>query len=214
MSFFSRYARFAVFLAVAVTVAAGLSLVVDFRRAILIGFDTGVAVFLGLAIHLFGNSAESVMRKKAAANDPDQYLLTIISFIVGGIVLTALFVELTGAGGRRGIGLAIAGATLLFAWLFANLLFAFHYAHVWYLPRDDGDDCAGLDFPGGDKTPEYWDFAYFAFVLGMTFQVADVNITSQRMRKLALLHGFMAFIFNIVVVALSVGLIGSALGSS
>ncbi len=212
MSFFVRYARFAAFLAVAVLMTAGLCFMVDLRRAILIGFDTGVLVFIALSIHLFSNAQEKVMRRKAAENDPDQWLLTVIAFMVAGVVLTALFVELTGAGGHKGIGLAISGATLLSAWLFANVLFTFHYAHVWYLPGQKGD-CGGLEFPGGDKTPEYWDFAYYAFVLGMTFQVADVNITSQRMRKLALMHGFMAFIFNIVVVALSVGLIGSALSN-
>ena len=55
--------------------------------------------------------------------------------------------------------------------------------------------------------PDYWDFAYFSFVIGMTFQVSDVSINDRHIRRIALMHGVIAFFFDVVIVALSVNLI-------
>ena len=207
--FLTRYARFVTFLAVGGLATLALLTVTTPPRALLGGFDIGVATFLGLTAHLFGKATEASMRRRAADNEPDQHILSLLGLVVVVVVLTALGVELGGGGGHEVI--ALAGGTLLAAWLFANLLFTFHYAHAWYVAGADDKDREGLDFPGDDTTPDYWDFAYFAFVLGMTFQVSDVEVTSQRMRRVALLHGLLAFLFNIVVVALTVSLVGDAL---
>jgi len=90
-------------------------------------------------------------------------------------------------------------------------VFAFHYARRYY--HDEEHTAAqegGLEFPGG-LDPDYWDFAYYAFVVGMTSQVSDVRVLSTRMRKLTLVHGVLAFIFNVVVLALSINIIASAI---
>lgn len=100
-----------------------------------------------------------------------------------------------------------------FSWLLIHTRFAFHYAHCYYnaarlqqgLPTD-----GGLDFPG-EREPDYLDFAYFSFVIGMTSQVSDVIVTSRAMRRLILMHGLLAFGFNVVVMALSVNIIASLL---
>ena len=68
----------------------------------------------------------------------------------------------------------------------------------------------GLDFPGG-LSPDYWDFFYFALVLGMTFQVSDVQITSRKLRRLAAAHGLIGFLFNAVIIALTVNIAASLL---
>jgi uncharacterized membrane protein len=65
-------------------------------------------------------------------------------------------------------------------------------------------------FPG-DEDPDYLDFTYFSFVLGMTFQVSDVNITSKKLRRLATLQGLIGFLFNTVILALSVNIAASLL---
>ncbi len=85
-----------------------------------------------------------------------------------------------------------------------NTIFALHYAHEFY--GDWGGKGSGLDFPG-TREPDYWDFFYFAFVIGMTFQVSDVQITSRRIRRLALFHALIAFAFNTAIVALSINII-------
>jgi len=97
---------------------------------------------------------------------------------------------------------------MLFSWVMIHTTFGFHYAHMYY-DDADGDPkkhAEGLSFPE-EKKPDYLDFAYFAFVIGMTFQVSDVEITSRRIRRLALVHGLISFALNTFVVALTINLI-------
>jgi uncharacterized membrane protein len=93
-----------------------------------------------------------------------------------------------------------------------NTIFALHYAHFFYGDSDDptGAEARGLAFPGHAE-PDYWDFLYFAFVIGMTFQVSDVQIEDHRLRRIALAHGVLAFFFNVVVLALTINIIASLL---
>ena len=79
-----------------------------------------------------------------------------------------------------------------------------HYAHGFY---SDGDQSSfgGLEFPN-EKEPDFLDFAYFSFVIGMTCQVSDVQISSQEMRRLALVHGLLSFLFNTLILALAINL--------
>jgi uncharacterized membrane protein len=88
------------------------------------------------------------------------------------------------------------------AWLLVHTVFTLRYAHVYYEANEDGSDVGGLDFPGHDPEPDYLDIAYFAFVIGMTAQTADVSISGRHLRRLALLHGLISFIFNTTLVAL------------
>jgi uncharacterized membrane protein len=101
--------------------------------------------------------------------------------------------------------LSIAG--MMFSWIMVHTIFTFHYAHMYY---DEGNKATpeswGLEFPGKEK-PGYVDFAYFAFVIGMTFQVSDVEISSRKIRRTALAHGLLAFALNTFVVALTINLI-------
>ncbi|MDP1529263.1 MAG: DUF1345 domain-containing protein [Rhodoferax sp.] len=100
-----------------------------------------------------------------------------------------------------------------FSWLLIHTRFAFHYAHCYYSTRRSPGAAhrGGLDFPG-EREPDYLDFAYFSFVIGMTSQVSDVVVTSRSMRRLTLAHGLLAFGFNVVVVALSVNIFASVVG--
>ena len=98
------------------------------------------------------------------------------------------------------------------AWFLVHTLFTLHYAHVYYCNDDYGSDVlGGLDFPGDDK-PDYLDFAYFSFIIGMTSQVSDVQITSKPMRRLALVHGLLAFLFNALIIALTINTVSGLLG--
>ncbi len=209
MTVVRRYASFAVFAGLLlVLTVAGLAFVHP-AQALLAGFDGAALVFLGLMILRARRDKADRMRARAARNAPDHHVMLALALLILGVVLTAVWVELVAGAGRHGTAVGLAVVTLALAWLFANSLFTLHYAHVWYLAKTPGE--AGLDFPGNDATPDYWDFAYFAFVLGMTFQVSDVAITTKRLRRIALGHAMLAFVFNIAVVALSVSLVGAAL---
>ena len=95
--------------------------------------------------------------------------------------------------------------TLLISWFLTQTVFAMRYAHEYYERKPDGGLQAGLQFPSEDE-PDYWDFMYFAVVLGMTFQVSDVQIAARPLRRLATVHGFLGFLFNTVIIALTVNL--------
>jgi uncharacterized membrane protein len=100
-------------------------------------------------------------------------------------------------------------AAIVLSWVLVHTLFTLRYAHFYYIDalkveRDSIE--GGLIFPE-DKSPDYLDFAYFAFVIGMTCQVSDVQISSKAMRRLATVHGLIAFAFNTAILALFVNII-------
>jgi len=107
------------------------------------------------------------------------------------------------------IGLSI--TALLLSWMLIQTVFAFHYARRYYAPASEDEGlAAGLKFPGVTE-PDYFDFAYYSFVLGMTSQVSDVEVTTAPMRRTTLAHGILSFIFNMAVLAMSINVISGAI---
>ena len=109
--------------------------------------------------------------------------------------------------------LALSLLAVMSSWLLVHTVFGLRYAHMFYGDSDDParqEHAGGLLFPG-DRMPDYLDFAYFSFVIGMTFQVSDVSITSRDFRHLVLLHGMLSFAFNTVILALMINTVSSFL---
>lgn len=178
-------------------------------RAIL-AWDIGGVIFLLSSAIRFAHADPDRMPAYAAAQEEGEW--TIFTLTVAGIAFSfaAIIGEFAGAGppgkNLNPFRLALVVATLLTSWLMTHLTFAYRYAHEYYATgpgRREVD--AGLAFPG-EKAPDYWDFLYFSLVLGMTFQVSDVAVTSRKLRRLATAHGFLSFLFNTVILALSVNL--------
>jgi Predicted membrane protein len=122
-----------------------------------------------------------------------------------------------GTGGARlGGHVFLAAITVVLSWFLIHTVFSMHYAHSYYRtedPDEHGRHGAGLNFPGDeDDEPDFLDFAYFAFVIGMTFQVSDVAITSKLIRRLSLVHALLSFLFNTVILALAINLASSLVG--
>ena len=115
------------------------------------------------------------------------------------------------SGSERALHIALSMAALAASWLFIQTVFAFRYAHRYYqeerLKEPDGP---GLQFPGG-LDPDYFDFLYYAHVVGMTSQVSDVQVTSREMRRLTLVHGVLSFGFNMLILALSINVVAGLL---
>lgn len=179
-----------------------------------LGFDGAALVFLGSLVPLFltGRSTAG-MRQQAANNDANRVLVLAITTLLTVVIMAAIAGELprVAHGGGHWMLVKVI-ATLMLAWLFANVVYALHYAHLFYSPGDvEGEDACGLEFPGGES-PDYLDFVYFSFTLGMTFQTADVNISGKPIRRIAVLHGFAAFVYNIGVIAFTINAIGGAAG--
>jgi uncharacterized membrane protein len=170
--------RFLAFLVVAAVAVPVLIPMLGWRHAIMAGFDLGALVFLVSIGPLIRCAEPAAMRRYAERNDANRVLMLVITIAVSLAVLVAVGSELAEKGAPRSGAVTLIVATLALAWTFANMVYALHYAHVFYLPGDpkaDGtrQDQSGLDFPDTDE-PTYWDFIYFSFTLGMTFQTSDV----------------------------------------
>jgi uncharacterized membrane protein len=172
------------------------------------GFDFAAIVFMISVYPLLADSGAAQMRAHSQANDANRMLVLAITTLVTFAVMAAITGELSKAQDGDLLAIAKLVGTLALIWLFANLVFTIHYAHYYYATDPaKGGDVGGLDFPG-TKVPDYKDFAYFAFTLGMTFQTSDVGIRANRLRHVALLHSFVAFIFNIGVIAFTINALG------
>ena len=111
---------------------------------------------------------------------------------------------------QRELHRAISLLSVASSWLLLHTIFTLHYARLYYAddPTGKADYRGGLAFPDEAK-PDYLDFAYFSFVIGMTFQVSDVEINARHLRRLALLHSFISFVFNTIIVALTISVLSN-----
>ncbi|MFM5950826.1 MAG: DUF1345 domain-containing protein [Novosphingobium sp.] len=178
------------------------------QDALALGFDLAAAIFLVSLIPFLRDFSVTEMRRHSNQNDANRTVILLLASLLAGVVMAAISGELTSARHGEQAAMAKLLGTLALAWLFANSVFALHYAHMFYCGAEDsGEHRGGIDFPGS-KHPDYRDFAYFAFTLGMTFQTSDVQITAPEVRHLVLLHSLAAFVFNIGVIAFTINALG------
>ncbi len=179
---------------------------------LLAAFDLAAAGFLAAIWIMMTRATTADMRRRAQAEDEGRYAVLALSAAVASAILLSIAFALHGIRdqppGAAGLRVALAGVTILLAWFFMNTMFALHYAHFFYGDADGPADAEarGLAFPGR-ADPDYWDFLYFSFIIGMTFQVSDVQIESHRLRRTGLAHGVLAFFFNVVVLALTINIV-------
>jgi len=204
--------RFLVFIAVLLVAVPVLTSMIGWRHGTMLGFDMAALIFLGSLKPLLGTPHAKGMRLHAERNDANRALLLAITVAVTGVVLVAVGSELVEKGSPKAWAMVLVVATLAVAWLYANMVYALHYAHIFYTQGDADDDgiredVGGLDFPS-TKEPNYWDFIYFSFTLGMTFQTSDVEMTNTPMRVVAIFQCLAAFVFNLGVLAFTINVLG------
>lgn len=177
--------------------------VIGTARGTLAAFDIACVLFLVAVTPLLDDSTNEI-RQHARDNDANRTLLLGLTFVVTLVILVAIGSELHGKPDQGTVALVV--ATLALAWLFSNTVYALHYAHLFYSDAEGGD-AGGISFPSC-ATPTYWDFAYFSFTLGMTFQTSDVEVTATGIRKTVIGHCLAAFVFNIGVLAFTINVLG------
>jgi uncharacterized membrane protein len=200
-------------IAVVVGVACYIALPgwLEVAMRLLMAFDIGAIVFVGAVWFMMARASQADMRRRSAIEDEGRHTILTLAAVIAVAILLAIIFELHGSKdlppARQGIHAALAAATILLSWIFMNTMFALHYAHDYY-GEGEGEQvvAGGLIFPG-DDAPAYSDFLYFAFVIGMTFQVADVAIADKGLRRVALVQGVLAFFFNVVVLALTINIL-------
>ncbi len=209
-------ARPRLFICALLGVAAGLLLPSDIRpitRA-LISWNIGVLLYLIASARLMINSTHETIRRHARYQDEGRTVILFLTVAIACASMGAIIAELgpvkNMSGWPKAIQLGLTILTVLNSWLFLHLTFTFHYAHEYYLecarsPDMKAEKRGGLMFPG-TETPQYIDFLYFSYVIGVACQTADVETTSPTMRAVALVHGVLAFFYNTTILALMVNI--------
>ena len=186
---------------------AGLALAGVPGRLVIAWDGFALALMLLLGVRAVG-SAPGEMAAHAEAQEAGEWLVfwvVVLGILASIVAVISEFSALkTASPGVRDLRVALVAATLALSWFAMHVVFALRYAHEYYETAPSGLR-GGLDFPGREP-PDYWDFLYFAIVIGMTFQVSDVQITDRKLRRLAMVHGLLGFAFNTIIVALTVNL--------
>ena len=204
------YARRRTLIAIALGIVAGFLTPESMRLVtrLLIGWDTFVALYLLLVYTMVFSGGGRHVRRNATIQDDGRFLILLVTAIGAFASIAAIVFEL-GEQHRGALELGLATFTIALSWAAVHTTFALHYAHEYYR----GSKTGGLQFPSGDQheDPDYWDFVYFSFVIGMTAQVSDVGITDKIIRRTAMAHGIVSFVYNTALVALMVNIAASAI---
>lgn len=182
---------------------------------LLAAWDAGMICLLVMTWWVMLRSTPDAMRQVAQQQDVSRLVISIV--VTTAACVSVLAIALMLQEGKQtssilfALYLALSLVTILSAWMLVHTIFALHYAHGYY--RDGSQSlqeakAEELDFPG-EVDPDYWDFLYFSFVIGMTSQVSDVEIISRSLRKLALFHSILSFFFNTMVLAMSINIVAS-----
>jgi uncharacterized membrane protein len=174
----------------------------------LIGWDAGGLILLALSWVIITRADASSTRKLAGSEDPGRTLIYVVVLLTSASSLLAATVLARSSGllGQewKDALATLCLATVSIAWATTHTSFTFRYARLYY--REDAEGVGGVTLPG-DGPPTYFDFAYFAFTIGMCFQVSDVCVTSPQIRRTVLLHAIMSFAYNSVILAFVLNLV-------
>jgi uncharacterized membrane protein len=196
-------------LAGAITVIALPSgLVHHLSSRLIIGWNVGAGLYLALALEVIFCSSHERLNRLARLQDEGRLVILALVVLAAVTSLSAIVAELLVVKNLQGAPkywhIALTALTMVLSWAFTQVMFAFHYAHDFYLARSRGET-GGLEFPG-ESRPDYPDFLYFACVIGTSGQTADVAFSSRTMRRIGLLHCVLAYLFNTTVLALSINI--------
>lgn len=185
-----------------VVAAAALIGGLSWSTSVIFGWDAACLVFAIAGLSLMHGADTARMKAVAATQDEGQAIIlgvvTLAAAASIGVVAVELAQDRAGAGLFAVLRVGLVFATVAASWFMVQLIFALHYAHEYYR----GDE-GGLAFPGGEA-PDYWDFLHFSIVIGVACQTADVAFTSKTLRRTGTAHGVIAFVFNTVILALTI----------
>lgn len=194
--------------AVAALTAAILPASIVGSARILCLWDAGMLCFLGLTWLVMLTATPETMRRNAQRQDQGRTVILVL--ITAAACASLLAIGFMLQEGKTTLSppvllhVTLAIVTIVGSWLLVHTIFALHYAQGYYRPHPHRT--TGLDFPS-DTEPDYWDFLYFSFVIGLTSQVSDVAVKTRSLRRLALIHGVLSFFFNTAILAMSINII-------
>jgi len=202
---------------VGVVVASVIAFVAPWQLAVLTGWvATGLALLVWIWISIGRLDAEET-RELAMREDDSRAAASLLLLIASTMSLVAVilaFVEAEQSDGTLQVLLNASGIVgVLVSWFVVHTVFTLRYAHLYYTYADDP---GGIDFPcepnhSAAFKPDYHDFAYVAFTVGMTFQVSDTDINTKLMRRTILRHALLSWLFGAIIVATTINLIANLL---
>jgi uncharacterized membrane protein len=175
---------------------------------VLIGWNAGALLYLGLAGQMMRTTSAEDMRRNALRQDDGRVAILVLVVLAAIAVVMAVGSQLATVKDMHGllksVHLGLAALTVLTSWLCTQTLLALHYAHDFYLHRMRHHSDPLL-FPGTED-PGYLDFFYFACVIGTSGQTADVSFQGSALRRVGVLHCVLAFFFNATLIALAINI--------
>ncbi len=198
----------ALWLGLCIMIAIGIFLPVHWAWAarLAASWNGGVAVFLLLTVSRIARAStiDAIRIRAAAMDQAGSAILPLSLLAAAASVFVIVFMSASG-GKPTAFEASLTLITIALSWLFVQVIFALRYAHEFYAPDANGKDRQGLMFPG-ENDADYWDFLHFALIIGVANQTADVQIYSQRLRRIVTLHSIVSWLFNTVILALAVNL--------
>jgi len=205
--------RLAIALLVGLLTTAALSSRFGLTVEILGGWDAGGVAMLIVAWSIIGRADAPRTRATAGSEDPGRltvYVLVTLTSFVSIFAATILSRHAKSLGGaEEGAVVALCLGAVVVAWALTHTSFTFRYAHLYY--REDAEGVGGIQFPG-NEAPAYFDFAYFAFTIGMCFQVSDACVSSGQIRRTVLAHAILSFAYTTLILAFVLNLVFGAVG--
>jgi uncharacterized membrane protein len=180
----------------------------------LMAWNAGILVYLATAVEMMIHSSAHTIRRRAALVDESRFVVLILACVAAATSIVAIVAQLAAVKEMHGLlkdlHVGLAAVTIVSAWTFIHVVFAQHYAHEYFVERRaertlPEDQRGGLRFAGAGQ-PDYLDFLYLSFVIGVAAQTADVEICSKTMRRVALAHCVLSFFFNTTVLALTINI--------
>ncbi len=174
---------------------------------ILIGWNAGVWTYLLLMLWLTSRSQADDVKRIAEVEDENAGLVLFMVCIAAIASLATITVNLVGSkdldSTARLLHYGFTGMTVIGSWLLTGVIFSVHYARLFY--TWEGDEPA-LRFADDLRTPNYWDFLYFSFTIGVAVQTADVGVATRSMRKVVLGQSLIGFLFNTAILGFSINI--------
>ncbi|VVO44796.1 DUF1345 domain-containing protein [Pseudomonas fluorescens] len=180
---------------------------------ILIGWNVGVWTYLMLMFWLTFRSQAADVKRIAEVEDENAGLVLLTVCIAAIASLAAITLELAGSPDldtrHKLLGYGFTGLTVIGSWLLTGVIFSVHYARLYY--TWDGKAPA-LRFADGELNPDYWDFLYFSFTIGVAVQTADVGVATRGLRKIVLAQSLIGFVFNTAILGFSINIAAGLFG--
>jgi uncharacterized membrane protein len=192
-----------------VVVGLALSFVTPWEVSTLTGWDVAAAIFLGWVWAAIVRLPDSQVEAAATLEDQNRAVSDLAVTVAAvtclvGVAFTLVEASRSEGGAKAGF-LVLAVVSVVMSWAVVHTVFMLRYARIFY----EGDD-GGVDF-NDDAKPNFTDFAYLAFTVGMTYQVSDTDITSRAMRSAVLRHAVLSFVFGTVIVAMTINVVAGLL---